>query len=575
MRGAIHALVVSALAICALAAPPTQKPLASHAIAISKQKPLHGRFLHITDLHADPFYKASSSSADSDACHHKLGHAGYYGSETSSCDSPFSLLNATFDWIHAHLDGTIDFVIYTGDSARHDNDELIPASVAQVCGLNELCVSRFLELGVPVVPSLGNNDVSPHNIFHKAPNMWTDIYLDVWDALIPRGQRKEFGRGAWFYTEVIPAKLAVFSLNTLYMYMSNHASEGCAVQSDRGYQQFVWLREQLETMRERGMKAIMSGHVPPARTESKQLWHESCWQLYALWMHQFRDVVVGSVYGHMNYDHFMLQDSEEVDLLDEGEGKKGRDLEIESASSYLDELKWDWSRLPRLKAMKKHKKGKDIERFSERFSVSFVGPSMVPALYPALRIIEYNVTDIDSVAEQPTPELQELGTGERGHIESSKKKKKKKKKKGKKDKHKKIKIRRPKGPSDSAPPGPAYSPQTFTWLRIQQYFANLTAINNGSRVAPHPTFGYELEYETTSDEYFGMTDLTVRNCLDLARRIGRSGMAGESGEGSQGVRRSHKGEHEDDEQSNGLWLAFVARFFVGTKGAEEIEERFG
>lgn len=182
-----------------------------------------------TDLHPDPFYKVNSASDTAGACHRGTGPAGYYGAEKTECDAPFSLINATFQWIEDNLKDTIDFVVWTGDSARHDNDEEHPRSEEQVLGLNRKLVEKFREVfgrtdshrpeigpfQIPIVPTFGNNDILPHNIFSKGPNTWTKRYSQLWGDIIPEEQRHAFGRGGWFYVEVIPNKLAVFSLNTL------------------------------------------------------------------------------------------------------------------------------------------------------------------------------------------------------------------------------------------------------------------------------------------------------------------------------------------------------------------------
>jgi len=69
---------------------------------------------------------------------------------------------------------------------------------------------------IPIVPTFGNNDILPHNIFVKGPNRWTKNYLtDVWKDIVPEAQKHAFERGGWFFVEVIPNKLAVFSLNTM------------------------------------------------------------------------------------------------------------------------------------------------------------------------------------------------------------------------------------------------------------------------------------------------------------------------------------------------------------------------
>jgi endopolyphosphatase len=189
---------------------------------------------HIADFHPDPFYKVYSSIDEDGACHRGHGPAGYYGAETSDCDSPISLINATFDWIRDELKDSIDFVIWTGDSARHDNDEKIPRNVQQVTQLNQLLVDKFYEvfgkdeqepdddptndLVIPVIPTFGNNDILPHNIFERGPNLWTRRYLDIWRNFIPEVQKHSFDQGGWFYVEAIPNHLAVVSLNSLYVF---------------------------------------------------------------------------------------------------------------------------------------------------------------------------------------------------------------------------------------------------------------------------------------------------------------------------------------------------------------------
>jgi endopolyphosphatase len=428
-----------------------------------------------------------------------------------------------------------------------------------------------------------------------------------------------------------------------YFFSSNSAVDGCAKKREPGYEHMEWLRIQLQILRDRGMKAILIGHVPPARVDGKESWDETCWQKYALFGRQFRDVIVGSLYGHMNIDHFMLQDFEhiqkdtengkmgiingrsalanEVQLLEDGE------VTVASASDYLLNLREAWAQLPAPPAKsnkksrskkfdeeeqedsawswfvfkiwksskdRKEERKKYLEkiggRYAERYAVTHVAPSIVPNYFPTLRIIEYNITGLEhlSVASSPispptidTPTDQlpitatDFDDDEKylRDVETARKRKHK----GKKDRKKprKYKFKVPDGPSKSAPPGPAYSPQTFTWTRHIQYFANLTHINNdflepppdaaktpivdrsinevsastifgfavspdGSienkkwnegkhkkhqgkqpRPEPHPNeFVFEIEYDTRKDR--GFVDLTVRRWVEYARKIGSS-----------------------------------------------------
>lgn len=183
----------------------------------------------LLDFHPDPFFKTYSSTEQNAACHRKHGPAGFYGAETSACDSPISLVNATLDWIQHHVAADIDFVVWTGDSARHDNDEKTPRTQEQIVTQNEFMVEKIAQVfghgrrgkdpttasSIPVVPTFGNNDIMPHNILLAGPNKWTAKYMDMWRGFIPEAQRHQFLQGGWFSVEVVPGKLAVVSLNTL------------------------------------------------------------------------------------------------------------------------------------------------------------------------------------------------------------------------------------------------------------------------------------------------------------------------------------------------------------------------
>ena len=439
--------------------------------------------------------------------------------------------------------------MWTGDSARHDNDEKIPRTPAQVLDSNRMVAQKFLDvfsdpsnrsLMVPVIPTLGNNDILPHNVLLPGPNRWLSYYGDIWRRFIPEEQRHSFEFGGWFYVEVIPGRLAVFSLNTLYFFDRNAGIDDCVAPSEPGFKQMEWLRIQLQFLRERGMKAILMGHVPPARTGSKQLWDETCWHKYVLWLRQYRDVVVSGVFGHMNIDHFLLHDTHDVDGLLAGvvdpavRTSMEDELSVETSTDYLQELRAGWTKLsrPRLfeaddedaadeihgdeeedpeeedsvgggsKRRKKHKKhkkkpkkGKPRRKWGERYQVSLVSPSVVPNYFPTLRVVEYNISGLEDtptwVDSPPTLDLSDRphrtalrpddisrreGQSLESEAEAARRKKKHKKPK-KPKKPKDPNLVVPPPPSPLAPPGPAYSPQPLTILGYTQYFANLTHIN--------------------------------------------------------------------------------------------------
>ncbi|KAL2843113.1 Metallo-dependent phosphatase-like protein [Aspergillus pseudoustus] len=654
------------IAACASAIPLTeqvseQQILGDDVTSVTQPSgQLSGRFLHITDFHLDTHYKSGTSVER--VCHREKGTAGPLGAQGTECDAPQTLIDETFRWIETNLKGKIDFVLWTGDSARHDNDERIPRTAGEIIDLNEVLATKFIDvfedketprgLSIPIIPTIGNNDIMPHNIFKEGPNRWTRRFTEVWARFIPEHQRHTFEEGGWFLAEVIPNKLAALSLNTMYFYESNSAVDGCAAKSEPGYEHMEWLRIQLELLRERDMKAILIGHVPPARAGSKRNWDESCWQKYTLFLNRFRDVVAGSVYGHMNIDHFMLQDSHDVDILaaaseSESENSSSHDPEfaVQSRSTYLNSLRENWAEMPSppaemssleswsadffdADAASEAALGKKAQRFlhkiggpwAERYSVSLVSPSVVPNYFPTLRVIEYNTTGLEGVtlwSDSPYSDdsvesviLEDIDTDELDEEIA----KKKHGKKGKNNKKKKPSFKVPNHPSPTAPPGPAYSDQTMTWLSYAQYFANLSHIygdsssESESEHSQQPSSTskenananadvsksldlYTVEYDTCTDKTYKLKDLTVRSYFELAKRIANKNRRKHDAileveeEEEEAASSESSAEDETDPLANGkkngnrkkkhrnrVWRTFLERAFVGFLSDDELDD---
>jgi endopolyphosphatase len=503
---------------------------------ISKYRELKGRFLHISDIHPDPFYKENTDPDT--ACHRgkdEEGNTGKYGHPISRCDSPMTLVNATFDWIAKNLKNEIDFIVWTGDNVRHDRDNKHPRTESHIFDMNNLMVSKFLDFlkcddpihiyEVPVVPSIGNNDVYPHNLFAEGPTLQTQEFYRIWKDLIPEDQMHTFYRGASFMTEVIPGKLVVIAINTLYWFQSNPIVDGCDRRKDPGHKQFRFLSIILQEFRERGMKVWLSGHVPPNASN----FEPSCLDRYSAWMHEYRDVVVGGLFGHMNVDHFLFLDSKaktpELSVAEKNSMKFTCDIEDDDniistlgKVEYLDNLRESYAELE-----------DDESGLNTRYSMSYVSSSIIPTYFPGLRVWEYNITGVEeaqtSVYSNGQPfrpwsevfneieqelarldeedEYQPLGEEELAMSSTDFQKKKKKK----------ADPTWPPNFGKDVNPGPAYLPQTFTPTRYVQYFANLTAANFG-----HKEFTFEKEYSTDQLPY-NMTNLVVSSWVEFARKL--------------------------------------------------------
>ncbi|CAI4875156.1 AFH_G0013030.mRNA.1.CDS.1 [Saccharomyces cerevisiae] len=571
-----------------------REPVIIKDVKTGKERKLHGRFLHITDIHPDPYY-VEGSSIDA-VCHtgkpsKKKDVAPKFGKAMSGCDSPVILMEETLRWIKENLRDKIDFVIWTGDNIRHDNDRKHPRTEAQIFDMNNIVADKMTELfsagneedprdfDVSVIPSLGNNDVFPHNMFALGPTLQTREYYRIWKNFVPQQQQRTFDRSASFLTEVIPGKLAVLSINTLYLFKANPLVDNCNSKKEPGYQLLLWFGYVLEELRSRGMKVWLSGHVPPI---AKNFDH-SCYDKFTLWTHEYRDIIIGGLYGHMNIDHFiptdgkkarksLLKAMEQSTRVQQGEDSNEEDEETElnrildhamaakevflmgakpsNKEAYMNTVRDTyyrkvWNKLERVneknvenekkkKEKKDKKKKKPITRkeLIERYSIVNIGGSVIPTFNPSFRIWEYNITDIvnDSnfaVSEyKPWDEFFESlnkimedslleDEMDSSWINREKMGEKKNKKKKKNDKTMPIEM------PDKYELGPAYVPQLFTPTRFVQFYADLEKINqelHNSSVESKDIFRYEVEY-TSDEKPYSMDSLTVGSYLDLAGRL--------------------------------------------------------
>ncbi|KAJ1718962.1 Endopolyphosphatase [Coemansia erecta] len=270
-----------------------------------------GRFLHITDLHIDPSYVEGSTTYSQ--CHRpppakaqsasavggggtQDGHrdTGPFGIAQAKCDSPVALINATSAYLRAVWADTLDFVVWTGDSGRHDGDAENPRTFDEIIAENRIAAAamrRTFPARTPVVPNIGNNDISPHNELaapgHKRASKTFRLLADAWGDYIPAGQRATFLYGGYYARDVADYAggassggargLTALSLNTIYWYRANAKVGGCAAADSPGLAQLAWIRYQMRRARERRRDIVLLGHVAPSRDN----YRPTCYHGYA------------------------------------------------------------------------------------------------------------------------------------------------------------------------------------------------------------------------------------------------------------------------------------------------------
>jgi endopolyphosphatase len=305
----------------------------------------------------------------------------------SVCDSPQHLIEATLDWLaeswmpsntsssaSEDLGKGIDYILWTGDTARHDIDFTHPRNAAEIFDYNRWVLGLVEERfpGVPIVPNLGNNDIIPHNIMFPGPNSMTKAYEDIWQDHIPQGEQDTFREGGYYAKEVIEDDLAIISLNTLYWYDANAATRGCKGRNDPGSIELAWLEDTLAYYRNKSMQVQMIGHVPPTAGN----YFTRCYERYTDIALRYQDTVVGQHFGHMNIDAWFLQ--EDVTLSSSDIQQQDHQIGIQSFPS---DLRKDYDAVPT-----KQKTSADA------YLAFFVAPSVVPTYLPTVRVWTYNTS---------------------------------------------------------------------------------------------------------------------------------------------------------------------------------------
>ncbi|CAO3633914.1 unnamed protein product [Cunninghamella blakesleeana] len=330
-------------------------------------KPLTGKFLHLTDIHLDPYYLEGS---DPDKlCHRKSkkskkNTAGKFGALSTECDSPIPLVDAAFGFMKKQLQD-IDFIIYTGDTARHDRDDELPRTKKDVLDEHKAVIKYFQKTydvnTIPLINTIGNNDFFEHNdistgdkIYKKLKEIWKPLKLNLGDT---------FEKNGYFIQEVIPG-LQIMNTNSMYFFEKNDKVEDCDEKNSPGAKELTWMQQSLEAAKKQKKKVFIMSHVPPSDDDGSSLYKSTCHKKYIQLIGQYGSVIAGHFTGHTNND-----------MLSAIVGK-GKSFKLISAIDDGSNLK--------------------DEKISQVSTMLFNAPSLIPVNNPALRVYHYATSNSKS-----------------------------------------------------------------------------------------------------------------------------------------------------------------------------------
>ncbi|KAG0173310.1 Endopolyphosphatase [Apophysomyces sp. BC1034] len=325
--------------------------------------------------------------------------AGRLGTPGARCDAPVDLAQQTLDWIVREWRDKIDFVIWTGDNSRHDWDKKRRRKMKHVLDLNQQATDMMIDAfwpHVPIIPTLGNNDVFPHNQIggKDQSSELLDFYEELWRAWIPQDQRETFRSGGYFAVNVSPG-LRVLSLNSMYFYKKNELVQSCGHAKSPAYQHMQWYKNQLAKARQDKVRVYVIGHVPPSRD-----YRGTCLDDYLRISLRYADVIMGHFYGHLNMDHFLLYDGQksrsvltEEHTTDDDDDDDEEMHVTRNIEKYVDWLHDMYKSLDPLDKQAPPKAQAPILAIQ-------VSPSVLPRFYPTVRIFQYEI-DEDDIAQKP------------------------------------------------------------------------------------------------------------------------------------------------------------------------------
>ncbi|SAM04850.1 hypothetical protein [Absidia glauca] len=269
-------------------------------------KGLTGKFLHVTDIHLDPYYLTGSSPKH--LCHKQSekaykNTAGRFGALGTKCDSPLSLVDASFQFMKESLQD-IDFIIYTGDTARHDRDKVMKRTEPDILEGHKAVVDYFKNAfdiqTIKLIPTLGNNDGTEHNILRSTSSIYSSLE-SIWKPL-GLNLNDTFPTGGYFMQNDVVPGLQIMNINSMFFFYKNTAVEGCDKEGSPGAIQLAWMKNKLELAKKDNAMVYIMGHVPPYHDDGSPSFTPSCLSQYFDLIGRYGDVIAGHFTGHTNND---------------------------------------------------------------------------------------------------------------------------------------------------------------------------------------------------------------------------------------------------------------------------------
>ncbi|KAJ3318720.1 Acid sphingomyelinase-like phosphodiesterase 3b, partial [Blyttiomyces sp. JEL0837] len=297
-----------------------------------------------------------------------------FGTLGSQCDTPFSLLDSVFDFIKTN-DATkdADFVIYTGDTSRHDRDLVRPRTVEMILSDHQT-VATYIENAYDlsrtcVFPTIGNNDVFRHDNLSSGDSTLIRNLTKIWQPFGLNLDSDPIFANGGYYIRDINDNVAIISLNTMWFYTFNKLTNDCSDIYSAGFKMLEWFDATLTELERANKRAYVIGHIPPNSERNEKAYKEACHNQYLSLVAKHNDTIISHFHGHTNQDSLSFLSTNRSDF---SSGQYS--LNVITVSRDIATMAPLDPRDPSIDV---------VHVFTN-------GPSVIPLYNPALRVYKYN-----------------------------------------------------------------------------------------------------------------------------------------------------------------------------------------
>jgi len=291
------------------------------------------KFLSISDIHFDPFADpslvAKLEAADVSQWDAILASSAQTSFSTYGSDINDALLKSAVDEMKKQIPAPA-FVLISGDFLAHGfqksyqqyaTDKSQTAYTAFVTKTLRYVAGRLRDAypGVPLYPTLGNNDSDCGDYAVAPDSAFLANFRDVWRPLVgSRSFDRRFPTGGYYHADV-PAlrNVRIIALNTNF-FSTNYQNPCGKPGPDPGLRQLVWLDAELRLARDEGKRVWLLFHIPPGMdvydteeygdacpdAKPQSFWKDEYQQKYLAIAHAHRNTIAGSFAGHTHQDEF-------------------------------------------------------------------------------------------------------------------------------------------------------------------------------------------------------------------------------------------------------------------------------